>query len=210
MHISETIKEENYIKNKFGKTSVELLDEFGLLKDAILVHCCYIEESDVDLIARRRAHVVVCPTSNIRLGNRLPPLNNFIDKNLNISIATDGLATNTSNNIFYECLTLKKNIPNINDKELINMITVNPAKALSLPIGEIKKGNKADLAVFNSNIIKSNFNNLLSLLKSNNCNDVIINGNIILKNYRVLNLNRNKIEKNFKEVQSLIKNNLTN
>lgn len=207
-HVAETEREEKAIREKYGETSVELLDRHGLVgRNSLLVHCCNISHEDANIIKRRGAHVVICPTSNINLGNMLPDVMGLMQRGVNISIATDGLATGSAGNLFSECLELKREF-GIGDDALFDMITSNPAKALSIEAGSIERGLFADISIFK--MAKNAFRNAegvaLEKLNSLDADSVIVGGNFVLKDSKPLNLNKKNVKVEYRKMQTLMKN----
>lgn len=69
-HLSESPDECAEIRRLFPRdpTYTAVYDRFGLLhKRTLLAHCCHLTDEEWDLIARRDAVVVHCPTANIFL-----------------------------------------------------------------------------------------------------------------------------------------------
>ena len=173
------------IKKKYGMKSLELLEKYNLLTDkTLLVHCCYLTLDDISIIKKYKCSISINPNSNLKLKNKIPNID--ILKDLNICVGTDGVATNDSLNILNSLRTLGL-IYNISDKDLINMITLNPGIYLNNKIGIIKEGYKADLNIYdlsNYKIVrKETFINNLIYSSDIIPKDVIVNGKQIVSNY---------------------------
>jgi cytosine/adenosine deaminase-related metal-dependent hydrolase len=83
-----------------GRSPAALLDEHGLLGPrAVLVHAIHLPESDFALIARRGAHVALCPLSNAAIGTAFVPgplmetgrraVQAMIDLGVSLALGTD-------------------------------------------------------------------------------------------------------------------------
>jgi len=208
-HVSETAEEEDIIRERFGMSSVKVMDRYKLLnRNSLLVHCCYITKNDIQLIKDCNANVVVCPTSNIRLGNKMPPIKEMIAKGINLSIATDGFATASTSNILKECLALKERMPELEDSKLIDMITINPSAALHLNCGAVCKGKLADICAFYIGRRKLNENKMLSLIYKSRIKHLIINGKFIIKDEKFVTVDTKEIKSKFKRAQSIVERNV--
>lgn len=205
MHLSETNSEEVKVRKDFGCSSTELLNSYHLIdKDALLVHCCYASESDLQLIKNKRANIVICPTSNKRLGNRIPQLKKLLDMGINTSIATDGLATSLSQGLLteYKYLTRLENIKMGNDS--FATLTTNPAKALGIRAGVIGKGNLADLILLRPEKGYKFNGNIPDLLSHSKIKYVIVNGKPILVMGRHTTLNLSKVTAKFDLARAMV------
>ena len=148
---------------------------------------------EVEIIANRRAKIVVCPVSNIRLGEEIPNIPLFKKKRIKFCIATDGLATNGSFDmllnarITYFAILLKYG-ERLSSQFLLDMISVNAAEVLeNKAIGSLDKGKKADFLVLKKDILALHptinlIDNLIFSCNYEHVEDVYINGNQIIKN----------------------------
>jgi len=138
---------------KYFNTSVPVsnIEEFMHAFDSYpthFTHCTQATSKELEYLAKKGHSIAHCPRSNRYLGcGRLA----IEDLKLPFSVATDGLSSNDSLNIFDE---LKAALLLHNDIELeslaeklIKAITSDAAKALGLDCGIIEKNKQADFAV---------------------------------------------------------------
>jgi 5-methylthioadenosine/S-adenosylhomocysteine deaminase len=94
----------------------------------------------------------------MKLGNGFAPVKEMLDVGVNISLGTDGAASNNSLNLFSEmnmaALIYKGNLQDsqaVSAKDVFSFVTKNAAKAVGMEddLGEIKVGKKADLCIMN-------------------------------------------------------------
>ena len=95
--------------------------------------------------------IVTCPVSNRLLSDKFD-LSNALKNGINISLGTDGLSSNISLNLWDElrAMLITHSDMGLGDlaKFAIKSVTINPAKAMGLNLGQIKVGNIADIAIF--------------------------------------------------------------
>lgn len=193
IHLAETLKEvgDCTVKNN-GKTPAQYLEDLGFFdkSGALCYHCVNMDKDDLQILADYLASVSTCPSSNIKLASGIAPIYAMQNKGINITIGTDGVASNNSLDMFKEMFlvaTLSKvNIYNaevVSARDVLKMATINGAKALNINSGEIKVGKKADIILIDIN--KPHYypqNNLLSHLvyagKSQDVYLTMINGEI--------------------------------
>jgi len=136
-------------------TPVAHLEHAGLLGDHLLaIHANVLEPSDIDLLARRHAHVVHCPHSHDYFQH--PPFRRreLAEAGVNVCLGTDSLATTRKTgrsplqlNLFDEMRLLAQKDKTVSATEILRMATVNGARALGMggKTGELSPGTFADL-----------------------------------------------------------------
>lgn len=149
-HLSEGFDPES-------RMELDLLDRKGGLGDhSVLVHGIAFSESDMDRIKAAGASVVWCGDSNMFMYNRTINIKMLLDKGINACIGTDSPASGGLNLLhemkFDRTLYRKLTGKILPDQKIVEMVTVNPAKAFRLyKNGAIKSGNIADITVFRDN-----------------------------------------------------------
>ena len=132
-----------------GKTPFALLLESDLLDESwILVHLNELAETDfVSLERAPRFHIAHCPRSGRHFGHTAFPLRRLQELGYNICLGTDSLASNGSLSLFAEMQALSNAHPWLAPKQILEMATVNGARALgqSTNLGKIRSGLQADL-----------------------------------------------------------------
>jgi len=205
IHLSESRKEIKDAKEKFGKTPVQHLEELGLLECKIAAaHCVYVSEDEINILRNNNVNLLNCPTSNLKLGNGFAPVSSFLSNGLNVSLGTDGAASNNNLNLFEEMHLASiinkaaiEDTESLNAKTVIRMATINGARALGLgkEIGSVEIGKRADLIMLD--IHKTHFfprNNLVSAIvysaQASDVRTVLVNGKILMEDYDVKTINQ--------------------
>ncbi len=155
-HVSETRWEVDEIKGMHGLSPVEYLDSLGILGGHLLaVHCVWLNERDIELLAERGVSVVHCPESNLKLGSGIAPVSSLLDAGVRVALGTDGAASNNDLDMFCEMDTAAK-LPKgvLQDPSLVSasrvlaMATTRAAEALGRSdLGRLAPGNQADIVV---------------------------------------------------------------
>ena len=104
IHTSETESEHKNCIEKYGKTPVELFASEGLFEgtNPLLAHCCYITENDMEILKEYGGSVAHCPMSNLKLASGIAPVIGMMEKGLNVTLGTDGVASNNNTDMFEE------------------------------------------------------------------------------------------------------------
>lgn len=193
MHILETEEDNIFTRKRFGKSVVETLEGMGVLTDRLsAVHCVCLKEEEIAAFARHGVNAVYCPTSNAYLGSGIPPMASMLRQGVNITMGTDGAASNNCSDMIESLkigLLLQKaacrSSVAMSAQDMLDFTTVNAAKAAHRPdLGSIEVGKLADLFVFNPFYLRSapNFDTLATLMYSasqENVETTIVHGRVV-------------------------------
>lgn len=154
IHLSETVKEHNECKEKYGKTPTQWFNDIGTFDSrAFAAHCVTLEDSDMDIILNKGVNVVHNPSSNMKLGSGFARVQKMLDLGINVALGTDGAASNNNLDMIEE-MHLASIIHNgymqdatvMNADTVIKMATLNGALLQGRnDCGDLKVGNKADI-----------------------------------------------------------------
>lgn len=158
IHLSETYQEHEECKLRHQLTPLAYLSSLGMLHDrTLLAHCVHCDADDVALFGASRAHVLHCPQSNLKLGSGIAPVPLMLAHKVNISLGTDGAASNNNLDMFEEmrlAALLHKgvtmNATEVNARQALCMATANGAAALGFHSGMLEPGYKADVVRINT------------------------------------------------------------
>ena len=133
-----------------GATPVAHASEFCEFDDRwLLVHLNEIVMDDLERLLRQKTqpHIVHCPRSRGYFGHSPFKFGKFRKLGFNICLGTDSLATNDDLNLFAEMRAFQRYRPKVSPREILEMVTVNPARALQQEnaLGRIQPGFHADL-----------------------------------------------------------------
>ncbi len=155
MHIHETQFEIDEAVKNTGKRPLERLDQLNLLNPSLMaVHMTSLNAMEMERLEETGVNIVHCPESNLKLASGFCPVDQLQKLNINVSLGTDGAASNNDLDMFGEMRTaalLSKGISgdasSCNVMQSIRMATINGAKALGLSeqIGSLEVGKKADM-----------------------------------------------------------------
>ncbi|MEJ2108794.1 MAG: amidohydrolase family protein, partial [Acidobacteriota bacterium] len=161
---------------------VSYLHSLGVLKThCLLIHCNYLDQASIELIAESGNSVVYCPRSHAFFGHGKHPVRRLLDAGIRVALGTDSLASNASLSILDEMRFLAQKRTDLKTEEILKAATVNGANALNLgdETGQLKPGSRADITVLEvpSGMKESKFVEQI-LEGSGECIGTIIGGNI--------------------------------
>ncbi len=127
--------------------------------DWLVAHLNELTESDFELLERskRQFHVVHSPRSHDYFKHSQFPFKRLHSLGFNICLGTDSLASNESLSLFAEMRAFQKEYPSVSAEEILEMVTVNPARALRQQnaLGKICRGAHADLLAVPCNAVET-------------------------------------------------------
>ena len=153
IHVSETAAEHEGCLAKYGKTPVQLMDEYGVWNTrAIAAHCVYTTPEDWAVMAARGVTAVHNPVSNLKLGSGVAPIPAMRRFGVNVALGTDGVSSNNNCDLFEEMKLAAVLHNGVNRDPLamgpadaLRMATVNGGAALGRKTGKLEAGYAADL-----------------------------------------------------------------
>lgn len=158
-HLAETIDEEEFCNQMFGKNPLALMEEVDFLgEDVFFAHGVFFNDDELKRLAETKTSIAHCPSSNMRLGSGTARIMEMLSMGISVGVAVDGSASNDTSDMLGELrnamlLQRVKHGPNaLTAYDAFIMGTQNGARILNYDnLGKIKEGWLADLALFNIN-----------------------------------------------------------
>ena len=131
------------------------LHRLGLVdSELIAVHMTQLDKPDIELLAQQAAHVVHCPSSNLKLASGFCPVTALLAAGVNVALGTDSAGSNNSLDMWKEmrlAALLAKGVSEdaaaVPAYRALQMATIGGARALGLhaKVGSLVKGKEADV-----------------------------------------------------------------
>ena len=155
IHVSETKKEHEECRARHGVTPAQLLERTGFFDGnrAFLAHCVWLEDEDIDLLARTGAAALHNPCSNLKLASGFAPVPKMLRKGVHLALCTDGASSNNNLDLWEEmriCALMHKgyalDATVVPAEQALYMATRGGALALGYEdVGSVAEGFRADL-----------------------------------------------------------------
>jgi len=199
IHLSETRQENLESVAQYGQSPTEHLESIGVLgPEVVAAHCVWVEDRDLDILAKRKVNVVHNVNSNLKIasGDKFK-YNEMKQRGINVCIGTDGAASSNNLDIMEAMETMaliqkgwREDPKALPLQELMDIATVNAAKALKLDAGRVEEGALADICLVNTDnpafIPNFNFNADFIYSANSSCIDtVIIDGKVVMEGRHV-------------------------
>ncbi len=199
IHLSETEEEVEQCEERYHMRPVEFLHSIGLLSPrTIAAHCVHVSRNELELLKRHEVKIAHNPASNMKLASGRMPYEDMKRAGLfpNITLGTDGCASNNNLDIFEELKIASllhkafKDPTVMPASEAFALATENAARAFRLNSGVIAEGKLADILLLNlKDVALTPDHNLISNIvyaANGSCVDTVIcDGRILMEGRHV-------------------------
>lgn len=152
-HFAESIDDHQYMMETYGKTSVQVAQDWGWVgPDVWYAHAVILNEDDIDIMARTGTAVAHCPNSNAYLASGICKVKYLLEKNVTVGLAVDGSASNNASHMLNEVRNalllqrVKFGADSLSPTQALELGTLGSARLLRRDdIGSIEPGKAADL-----------------------------------------------------------------
>ncbi|MDQ6523151.1 amidohydrolase [Nocardioides sp. LHD-245] len=211
IHLNESLTEVQDSVKRFGKRPTEVAYEAGLLgPDCIAAHCVWLSDVEIALMRETGTHISHNPSSNAKLGNGIARLPEMLEAGINVGLGHDAAECNNSRDPFQvmKFASLMHRAARVDPSlqqapDVVRMATRNGAAALKHDTGQLAVGRKADVITLDlrnemfTPLIHGDPDHLYSHLvfsANGSCVDSsIIDGQIVMRERRLLNLDQDEI-----------------
>ena len=102
-HLCETLDEERYTLERFGKRPVEWMEGLDWTgPDVWFAHAIHVDDDEIRLFARTGCGAAHCPCSNMRLASGIAPVKKYMAAGVKVGLGVDGSASNDGSNMLME------------------------------------------------------------------------------------------------------------
>jgi formimidoylglutamate deiminase len=200
MHVAEQVAENAACVREYGVTPVELLAKERILgADFTAVHGVHVTSEEIAMLAKARATVCSCPTTERNLGDGFVRADEILTAGIRVALGSDSQAQidplEDARELEYH-LRLQQQKRAILDQvggktlaeQLIDSATIHGARSLAVSSGELKPGAFADFFTVDLNDVSIAGNSaedllpiLVFSLNRSAIRDVMVNGRFILR-----------------------------
>jgi len=157
-HLCETLDEETYCLEHFGRRPVQLAEDLGWVgPDVWYAHAIHLNPSEIEMLARTGTGIAHCPSSNMRLGSGIAPVCELLAAGGTVGLAVDGSASNDSSHLLAEARMamllqrVKHGAQAMPASQALELATLQGAKVLRRDdVGSLRPGMAADLVGFDA------------------------------------------------------------
>jgi len=220
MHLAETKEEVDIIQSRYGLRPVHYLEKIGVLGGkSAAVHCVWLDDSEMDVLAASGTGVCHCPESNMKLASGIARIPELLKRGVAVGLGTDGCASNNDLDMLLELDTMAKlhkvstMKPTVMDAaSTLQIATTEGARVLGLQhlIGSVEPGKCADLNVLEMKQAHLTplyhlYSQIVYACRGSDVRDVIIDGKVAMRNRRLLTLDIQKAMDDVREIADRVR-----
>jgi len=220
IHVSEAKWEVDELEKKYGRRPVEHLYKLGFLDEKIVaVHCIWLNDKEIEMLAKHKVGVSHCIESNLKLGSGIAPVPQMLKAGIKVTFGTDGAASNNDLNILSEMSTAAKvhkavsGDPTVLDaKTALLMATRWGAEVLGLGeiTGSLEKGKAADIVTVNLDKphltpLYDIYSHIVYSSMASDVEAVFVNGKLVVDNGKICTADEEDILLKAKEWRNKIR-----
>ncbi len=219
IHLHETEDEINQAVKETGQRPIERLENLGLLSSRLIaVHMTQLTDKEIQTLATYGVQVAHCPESNLKLASGFCPVQKLLNAEINVSLGTDGAASNNDLDMFSEMRTaallakaVAKDARAVSAAQALRMATINGAKALGLDneTGSLEVGKAADIIAVDLSALETQpmynpVSQLVYVANRQQVSDVWVAGNHVVKQHQLTTLDSEQLCKTAQQWQQKI------
>jgi len=193
LHLAETKGEVDECVRQHGLTPVRYLEKLGILSEHLIIaHVVWVDDEEMDLLAKHRVSVVHNPASNMKLCSGYTfKYEEMKKRGIRLGIGTDGCSS--SNNLD---MVIAMKLASLLGKawrfsptatkaaDIYHSATIGGAEILEIPAGRTAEGMLADLSLVDLNVpelvpLNSLTSNLVYATSGSSCIDTVIIDGVI-------------------------------
>ncbi|MBI4870006.1 MAG: 8-oxoguanine deaminase [Candidatus Riflebacteria bacterium] len=194
-HLAETLDEERFCLEKFGKRPLAYMEELGWLgRDVWYAHAIHLNDEEIAKMAATGTGVGHCPTSNLRLGSGIAPIRQMMDAGVPVGLGVDGSASNDSSDMLGElrsCMLvhrIKSGVASMPARDVFWLACRGGARVLGRDdVGSLEPGKAADVVLWDLSALGfagAHHDPLAALLyagDSHLARTVLVDGKVVVK-----------------------------
>ena len=221
LHLQETVYQRMYGARHWGKTPLAHLYDLGFLGPEVsCAHAVWLTDSDMDILTETGTIISHNPSSNLRLGSGIAPLNRMLEKGVTVGIGLDSAGLNDDNDMLQEMrlVHLLHRVPGVTSPrptshQILHLATVNGAKATFFgdQIGTLEPGKRADMALVRLEHIVEPYlapgTNMVDALiyrgRGSDVDTVMVDGEVLMRNRHFTRLDKADVISRLKESLSV-------
>lgn len=215
IHVAETQGEVDMNLEARGVRHVEWLANLGILgPDVQLVHSVFLDDHELDLVAKSGAVVIHCPVSNMYLASGMARIPEMLRRGIHVALASDGPGSNNDQDMLEVLKTTAllakvstRNAMAVLPRDVLRMACRGGALAFGLPdsIGALQVGWKADIVLLDLNVpsavpVHNPLSAVVYCLNSGAVDTVLVDGRILMKDKKILVVDESAVLKEARAV----------
>ncbi|HKW72339.1 MAG TPA: amidohydrolase family protein, partial [Candidatus Dormibacteraeota bacterium] len=215
--LAETLDEERFCLEKFGRRPVELMEDLGWTGDDVwYAHGIHLNDAEVSRVAEVRTGIAHCPSSNMRLGAGACRVEDLLKAGGRVGLGVDGSASNEDANLAMEAhqalllARVRATSPGALDARTAwRLATKGGAECLGRDdCGTLEPGKCADISCFRvDDLAHAGIKDLLAglaLAPPSRAETVVVNGRAVVREGRLSTAEEDEIAREIAATSAIL------
>ena len=223
IHALESVFQKIYGLAAFGKSLIKYMDAAGLLGPEVVVgHAVWATKEDIEILADSQVSVTHHPSSNLRLRVGIAPIHAMVQNGIRVGLGLDGTAMNDNDDMLQEmklCSLLHRlgsldlDSDYLTPRQIFKMVTEDNANIIGFgeKLGRLEAGRRADMVLLDYEQMTYPYSDqehdpietLLYRGSRRHVHTVIIGGNVVVAEGRVLSVDENDVAERLNNAASM-------
>ena len=216
-HASENSGEIALVEKERGLRNIKYLEKLKLTgRNLVLAHCIWLDDKEMEILARTGTTVAHCPSSNLKLASGIAKVPELLEMGVNVSVAADGAPCNNMLSMFAEmrhaALIQKVRLLSptaLPAHQVFEMATLGGAKAMGMEkeLGSLEPGKKADIALVDlkkvhtsPSVDRDPVSQLVYSATARDVHTTIVNGKVLMQDRKLATID---IKETVKEAERI-------
>ncbi|MGM0471041.1 MAG: 8-oxoguanine deaminase [Bacillota bacterium] len=219
-HLAETEDENEFCLEQLGKRPLDYMESVGWVgEDIWYAHGVHFNDDELELLAETSTGVAHCPVSNQKLASGIARIPEMLEMGIPVGLGVDGSASNDSSDMIGEMKAtlllhrVNSSIKSMSPEKVLEMATRGGAELLGRDdIGSLEPGKAADLFMVDkyrlglAGAFHDPITALITCGDSNVVDLTMVNGQVVVEDGELVNVNERQIAKNANRIsQEIVK-----
>lgn len=224
IHLSETRKEQDDMRARYGKSPAAVLTEWGVFDGpTIAAHGVWLSDADLELLSARKVGIAHNPASNMMLSSGAARVGAMRRMGIPVGLGTDGPAGSNNDFNLFEEMDLAAKLQKVSTmdptalraEDVVAMATIEGARSIHMEqrVGSLEPGKLADWLVLDGTALNATpmyeiYSQIVYAFKASNVRDVMVNGVLLVRNGELLYENTAELRKKAEEFRKSVSESL--
>src|SRR3954468_8209792 len=205
IHFAETEDEVRSAREQFKMTPAAALASIGFWgPKTVAAHGIWVTDEDIAILKQHNVGIAHNPESNMKLASGAAPVVKYLGAGVNLSLGTDGAASNNDLDMFeamrqaaFLAKLANKDPTAVSARTALDLATVGGARTLAMEplIGSLEAGKRADVIVVSMREARQTpmydpISHLVYATRGDDVRTTIVNGKILMKDRQVRTLDK--------------------
>jgi 5-methylthioadenosine/S-adenosylhomocysteine deaminase len=219
LHVQQTQLQQLWGRRTFGTSLIRHLEDIGVLGPNVsLGHCVWVDDEDIEALARTGVAVTHHASTNLRVRNGIAPVHHLVRAGIPVAVALDEKELGDEKDLFEELSVAARlhRVPShrlasdhLHSRDFFRMVTAEAARAIGQEkeLGALKPGYRGDIVLLDTRRMvgpytyegHDPFDLLVYRARKQDVRFVAVGGEVLVRNGKHVSLGREEVSARLRE-----------